>query len=145
MKYLTKFNESDYLKIGDVKSTPVDVSSDCKKFLDKYSNKLRGWKNALESINNLSTKYPTPTLDYSFYIIKSYDCEGRYVTGNIGYERGVNKSHARLRCALDHGFEVFATGFYDADKIDIDKEISGALKNLKNAQSRVENLYRLKE
>lgn len=139
MKHLTKFNESDYLKIGNTKL--INVVEDCDRFLKKYKV---SWKNTLSEIKQLCDKCPTPTTKYNFYKIVAYDCEGRYVTGIVGYEIGITKLHAKIRYSLEHGFDYMG-GFYGVEQIDIDEEVSNVQKSLQKTRSKLENLYKLKE
>lgn len=85
----------------------------------------------------------TMTDDYNYYEVCEVDDYGR-CTYTLMTVRAVNKDHAKLKCANKKGsLEIFTTGFYSTEQVDIKKEVSDTEEQIKFLQAKLEELKRI--
>ena len=114
-KFSEKINE------GMEDRDPIDPSEDVREFKEKFCS-----ENAFFRINSMMQReldliaisYPTMTDEYDVYKISELDDSGRDIKA-VGYFRAVSKSHARIKAAVaKNRSDIFATGYFGADKAD---------------------------
>lgn len=152
MKYLKRFESLQ----------PIDVDLDIEEFWEKFGNIIRSRDEKTEErfkrepyikkrIDKLTQDFGyTMTDDYKYYEICEVDDYGR-CTNTLMTLRAVNKDHAKLKCANKYdgkkskagALEIFTTGFYSAEEVDIKKEISDTELKISALQKKLEELKRI--
>lgn len=110
---MRKFSEKIDESMDD--RDPIDPSEDVRQFKEKFFS-INSVKQG--ELDLIEISYPTMTDEYDVYKISELDDSGRDIR-TVGYFRAVSKSHARIKAAVaKNRSDIFATGYFGADKAD---------------------------